>query len=832
MLPLSPQVHTKNLRSFPVYEPRNMDYRQKMVVPGPDRYKQEEDDEEDLEALRLAALRSLRAKDTLRNKQQIRPLPQSHLRPITRVPCTHQRNQQFHPRGYYQNTLHWQNGNLYYQSPGNPNLIAIIPVDESISRCQPEPPPSPQKVDEVKSEEVSKFYRYEDNISSDEDETRYNNKEEVREVKETIKSETMEKEATDAEVDVPMDKEHESDIEEGLAQIEENEEETECEKDDDDDVLLMADLEEEDSLERLMDEMEREMNVDKSTGKSETKSTKSSGESKRTRVTTKSDTRKTNSEQFSVRNKSSSPTVPLDPTRSPGKKAERRSVSPRGVSRSIRKRRSLSPKAKLRKKSPRRSPKRSPPRHSRKVLKESTRHRSPRRSPLGSGVPRSSPGSPLASRSPSRRSRPRSPGAPWNRSPASAPSQQRSSPWSASPGSASPASPTRRRPPRSPGWSPRDRDRDGRPEAPRTQRERRSLSPERAGSAPSAPASQAAQPSSSVSAGPASRRKEDEPTSREHPSSDPVLEARRRKFESARPIDPLLANKKIKLSKRESTTVPVVPSEATEPSSAPRNPSKVRTKVKAAAKATGSEKVLDRDASSLPGQDGAPEDEAGPVDVEPVRSAKERTSKKKKKKDKELYQAVRPKHELPLSERIGKEKKCRKRKEPAASTTPEDVELSEEADVTFENETTSATLEASADSTVDEDGDLRAELSRRRAERLNRAVPIQSARLLQSAFKGVVNEVVKNNAKANRRHPAKTEEKTNQKEARRVTVLHRPASELHDSEDETVLDPKLPIRFRLGINKTVQDTRESKASRKAAKRQGRKKTEGPGRNLI
>lgn len=32
----------------------------------------------------------------------------------------------------------------------------------------------------------------------------------------------------------------------------------------------------------------------------------------------------------------------------------------------------------------------------------------------------------------------------------------------------------------------------------------------------------------------------------------------------------------------------------------------------------------------------------------------------------------------------------------------------------------------------------------------------------------------------------------------------------------------MPVRFRLGLNKQVQDTRESKVSRKASKRQGRK----------
>lgn len=40
--------------------------------------------------------------------------------------------------------------------------------------------------------------------------------------------------------------------------------------------------------------------------------------------------------------------------------------------------------------------------------------------------------------------------------------------------------------------------------------------------------------------------------------------------------------------------------------------------------------------------------------------------------------------------------------------------------------------------------------------------------------------------------------------------------------DESTLDSKVPVRFRLGLNKQVQDTRESKVSRKTSKRQGRK----------
>ena len=67
--------------------------------------------------------------------------------------------------------------------------------------------------------------------------------------------------------------------------------------------------------------------------------------------------------------------------------------------------------------------------------------------------------------------------------------------------------------------------------------------------------------------------------------------------------------------------------------------------------------------------------------------------------------------------RIGKDKKCKKRKDIISDGPSEDV------DAIFE------------DITVDEESDLRTDLSRRRAERLNRTVPIQSARLVQSAFK-------------------------------------------------------------------------------------------------
>lgn len=108
------------------------------------------------------------------------------------------------------------------------------------------------------------------------------------------------------------------------------------------------------------------------------------------------------------------------------------------------------------------------------------------------------------------------------------------------------------------------------------------------------------------------------------------------------------------------------------------------------------------------------------IETEPQKTEKEKSSKKKKKRDKELYQVGKLKSELPLSERIGKDKKCKKRK-----------------DIVPEPEVVDAIFE---DTAIDKEGDLRAELSRRRAERLNRTVPIQSARLVQSAFKGVVSE--------------------------------------------------------------------------------------------
>lgn len=217
----------------------------------------------------------------------------------------------------------------------------------------------------------------------------------------------------------------------------------------------------------------------------------------------------------------------------------------------------------------------------------------------------------------------------------------------------------------------------------------------------------------------------------ENVSNDPVLEARRRKFESTKPIDPINANKKIKLTRKENREKKPDPVEETEVN---------KTNLRSAYKAEEIEyETVETD--SYLGVDMEYEDLEEPIEdspaatiassvnvceIEPAKLERERPVKKKKKKDKELYQVHKSKGELPLSERIGKEKKCKKRNKEVPSN-----DSVEKTETIFE------------DLTVDEEeGDLRTELSRRRAERLNRTGSIhqQSVRLVQSAFKGVVSE--------------------------------------------------------------------------------------------
>lgn len=883
-----------------------MDHRQKIVVvPQQSKIKIEDDDDEDVEALRLAALKSLRTKDATHKRpallqmQKVFPqvtqpsrLPYKGPRPIKRNFNYHNRSQQR------------QNGNVYYQSPRNPNLIAIVPVDEPspIQQAQLASVEKTEPCVESHPQEMSKFHRFKDSGSASEEEDAKEQKSNITSVKTEI---IAKKEPEESLVETESQKE----ATESLQKNGDNQEEDG--NDDDDDVLLMADLEEEDSLERLMDEMEREMNdgnkpsekKEKKLNRGETKNVVKDDEGNKN-----FDQKMKSDENCSKKERNNTITSSLTAI----VKNDRRSVSPHVTNRVGQKRKSLSPRSRSRKKSPRRSPRKSPIRQPKRSPRESTRYRSPRRSPSSrysrrSTSPRLSPRRspnrtstkrspmrklsprgrspklssrsisprPHRSRSPRRsprsksprlrspkisrsrsprlsrsrspryspplrssrsksprlsprrvsprrlRSRSRSPGlspprrgSPRLRSPKVSPRRTpprlrsprfspRRSPWS-SPRHSPRLSPRRRR---SPKWSPKELPRKHGP---------RSITPDINRDEYARDPSPIFKSTASPEISRVRTKQKDEAYERSATTietakesvdtiSDPVLEARRKKFESTRPIDPVNANKKIKLSKKHTTNMKVESSETTEIPLGGRKANKTLEEfdvqqmdicLAASYEFEEFEEVVENTSPTI-----ITSSVNTCIDVEPQKTEKEKSMKKKKKRDKELYQVGKLKSELPLSERIGKDKKCKKRKE---------IDSEEGIDAIFE------------DIAVDEEGDLRTELSRRRAERLNRTVPIQSARLVQSAFKGVVNEVVKNNAKANQRHVLNTDEKSNQKEVRRVTVLHRSLTELHNSEDESTLDSKVPVRFRLGLNKQVQESRESKVTRKASKRQGRK----------
>lgn len=876
-----------------------------VVVPQQSKIKIEDDDDEDVEALRLAALKSLRTKDATHKRpallqmQKVFPqvtqpsrLPYKGPRPIKRNFNYHNRSQQR------------QNGNVYYQSPRNPNLIAIVPVDEPspIQQAQLASVEKTEPCVESHPQEMSKFHRFKDSGSASEEEDAKEQKSNITSVKTEI---IAKKEPEESLVETESQKE----ATESLQKNGDNQEEDG--NDDDDDVLLMADLEEEDSLERLMDEMEREMNdgnkpsekKEKKLNRGETKNVVKDDEGNKN-----FDQKMKSDENCSKKERNNTITSSLTAI----VKNDRRSVSPHVTNRVGQKRKSLSPRSRSRKKSPRRSPRKSPIRQPKRSPRESTRYRSPRRSPSSrysrrSTSPRLSPRRspnrtstkrspmrklsprgrspklssrsrsprPHRSRSPRRsprsksprlrspkisrsrsprlsrsrspryspplrssrsksprlsprrvsprrlRSRSRSPGlspprrgSPRLRSPKVSPRRTpprlrsprfspRRSPWS-SPRHSPRLSPRRRR---SPKWSPKELPRKHGP---------RSITPDINRDEYARDPSPIFKSTASPEISRVRTKQKDEAYERSATTietakesvdtiSDPVLEARRKKFESTRPIDPVNANKKIKLSKKHTTNMKVESSETTEIPLGGRKANKTLEEfdvqqmdicLAASYEFEEFEEVVENTSPTI-----ITSSVNTCIDVEPQKTEKEKSMKKKKKRDKELYQVGKLKSELPLSERIGKDKKCKKRKE---------IDSEEGIDAIFE------------DIAVDEEGDLRTELSRRRAERLNRTVPIQSARLVQSAFKGVVNEVVKNNAKANQRHVLNTDEKSNQKEVRRVTVLHRSLTELHNSEDESTLDSKVPVRFRLGLNKQVQESRESKVTRKASKRQGRK----------
>lgn len=900
-----------------------MDYRQKMVLAPPQKFKNDDDDDEDLEALRLAALQSLRTKDPLQNKKQSLTQLQKVVPQVTQNACPPYKTQRLPRRGYFHSRLQQrQNGNLYYQSPRNPNLIAIVPVDE-YSELQHIEISSAAKVEktethvEKKAAEETKFHRYKDTGSGSEEDEQKGHTNNTTLQGESVNLSSLENENGAKEV------ENQPEV---MDDLQKHEEENEV-NDDDDDILLMADLEEEDSLERLMDEMEREMNVDKPTEKKERESSKK--DNKQSDEIVKNQEQKKN-EDSSGRKENDNYTASLITNM----RNERRSVSPHITSGISQKRRSLSPKPRPRKKSPRRSPRRSPLRQTKKSQRETTRYRSPRRSPSRYSPrarspklsprarspklsprarsprlsPRRSPNrsplrrsphrklsprirspklsphsrspkllrsrsprissrskSPRPTRSPKKpsrsprltrsrsprcsplrlspqpRSRSKSPrqsprrlspskrlsprsrspglsprrGSPRLRSPKISPRRvsprlrspkmsPRRSPWS-SPRNSPRLSPRRRR---SPKWSPKELPRKHGP---------CSVSPENTVNVlyvRDSPLIHKRRSSPEINREKGKQKEEnsdkiescDVTKEANETISDPVLEARRRKFKSTRPIDPIHANKKIKLSNASKKTEV---SDRTEAIISTKKVNKlteddynIRDRDLCLDTSYEFEELEDRMENTSPIPISSSVNSC--ISVETSKGEKKRSSKKKKKRDKEIYQAGKLKSELPLSERIGKDKKCKKRKDIISEVQNEDV------DAIFE------------DIAVDEEGDLRAELSRRRVERLNRSVPIQSARLVQSAFKGVVNEAVKNNVKVNQRHVIKNDEKVNQKDVRRVTVVHRSVSELHDSEDEGSLDSKVPVRFRLGLNKQVQDTRETKVSRKTSKRQNRK----------
>nr|XP_012222567.1 PREDICTED: serine/arginine repetitive matrix protein 1-like isoform X1 [Linepithema humile] len=881
-----------------------MDHRQKMVVISQSKIKIEDDDEDDLEALRLAALETLRTKDaSYKRSSQVQKVS-AQVTQSARYPY---KNQWPMKKNFYYKAQQRQNGNVYYQSPRNPNLIAIVPVDEPSPLQQTQLSSPVEKIEsriESCPEEVSKFHRFKDSGSGSEDE----DAKEQKGIATSAKTEIIAKEESE---ECLLETESQEETMESLQKNGDNQEEEG--NDDDDDILLMADLEEEDSLDRLMDEMEREMNDGKPSEKREKKLNRG-----KTKDTIKGNEEnknfdKTKSDENSVKKERNNTTTSSLNTVG---KNDRKSVSPH-INRISQKRRSLSPRSRSRKKSPKRSPRRSPIRQLKKSPREPTRYRSPRRSPLSRYSPRSrsprisprrSPNRISIKRSPSRKLSPRgrspkllsrsrsprphrsksprrsprsksprlrspkishsrSPRLSRSRSPRYSPRSPRYSPLLRSPRSKSPRlsprrgsprrlrsasrspilsplprlrspkvsprrtpprlksprlsphrspwssprhsprlSPRRRRSP--PKWSPKElpRKRTSRSITPDNRVEYvRDSSPTFKGTTtPEMPRVKAKQKDEVYERAPMSAEKESVDT-----VSDPVLEARRKKFESTRPINPVNANKKIKLSKKHTTNTKVESPEETEIHLDSIAIRKVKQTTLEEYDVQEIDACLESDYEFVEFEETmentSPSDVIDPVntcmDVEPPKTEKEKSSKKKKRRDKEIYQ-VKLKTELPLSERIGKDKKCKKRK---------DVVSDEEVDVVF------------GDIAIDEEGDLRAALSRKRAEKLNRTVPIQSAaRLVQSAFKGVVNEVVKNNAKTNQRHVINTDEKSNQKEVRRVTVLHRSLTELHNSEDESTIDSKVPVRFRLGHNKQVQESKESKVIRKASKRQGRK----------
>lgn len=130
------------------------------------------------------------------------------------------------------------------------------------------------------------------------------------------------------------------------------------------------------------------------------------------------------------------------------------------------------------------------------------------------------------------------------------------------------------------------------------------------------------------------------------------------------------------------------------------------------------------------------------------------------------------------------------------------------------------------DITDGKDGDLRTELSRRRAERLLKAGSLHEAlpaRLLKSAFRGLVVETAKKDA-SDRKSCDRELQKRDKTDGRRVMVLKSPPSEDQDVVSLSVTIPKdkreknspskVPVHLRLGVPSSSWDTESSHSRRR------------------
>lgn len=80
-----------------------------MIIPPQQNTKNDDEDDEDLEALRLAALQSLRTKDSIHNKKQ--PPPQKTISDVMQMSHSSYKGQRPLRRGYFHNRLQQrQNG--------------------------------------------------------------------------------------------------------------------------------------------------------------------------------------------------------------------------------------------------------------------------------------------------------------------------------------------------------------------------------------------------------------------------------------------------------------------------------------------------------------------------------------------------------------------------------------------------------------------------------------------------------------------------------------------------------------------------------------------------